>query len=49
MLAKGIITKDVSGRWDNPGGLVINGSPTKERSTAVQSLLPGLGELAAVL
>jgi len=49
MLAKEIETKDGSGGREYPGGLVINGSPTQEQSSAVRSLPLGLSEPIAVI
>jgi len=41
-------TKDGSGGRQDPGGIVVNGSPTQEPSPAVQSLHSAVGEPAAV-
>jgi len=49
VLVKRIKRKDGSGGRENPGGLVINGLPTKEPSPAIQSLPSCLGEPVAVI
>jgi hypothetical protein len=49
VLVKRIKRKDGSGGRENPGGIVINGSPTKEPSHAIQSLPSCLGEPVAVI
>jgi len=44
-----VVRRRKKDRRNNPGGLVVNGSPTKEPSSAVKSLPSGLGEPVAVI
>jgi hypothetical protein len=49
MLAKAIKTKDGYAGREYPEGLVINGSPTKEPSSAIHLLHLSLGNPVAVI